>query len=578
MSIFNKQWKVDKSAPAEFFDTYSGYSNITRQLLWARGIKDKKQIDKFFNPNYDSDLHDPYLLKDIKKAALRILKAIKSGENILIYGDYDADGVCASTLLKEVLKKLGAKNVKVYIPDRHDEGYGMNIEAIQMFVRQGIDLIVTVDCGSANAKEAKLAQKKGIDVIVTDHHQILDKPDFCYALVNPQRKDDDYPFKGLSGTAVAFKLAQVLFREAEKIGIGVPGTPIDGYEKWLLDLVAISTVTDVMPLYDENRVLLKYGLLVLRRTRRLGLIALIKKARVNINKMDSYTLGFMLGPRLNAAGRMRHANLAFDLLNATNSIEADRLAQQLEGLNKERRGVVSKILKDLEKKDLEKGYAIIEGHESWPIGVLGIAAGRMADKYNKPTFLYQRKTHTLVGSARTPSPFNTVTILASSSLYLEKFGGHASAGGFSALLDNEDRLQDIIKKVTQQYSESLGEHKTTPLLSVEVEVKPEDINWDLYEEIERFAPFGEGNPLPVFLMREVYVLNPQMVGQNFNHFRCYVTDKNGNKKKTIGFNFPSVANNIKDGDKIDIVFNLEADEWNGNRELNLKLIDLKKYV
>jgi len=577
MSIFNKKWKIQPSAPAEFFELFPEFLNTTKQILYNRGFKEKHQVDKFFNPNYDEDLHDPYLLKDIKKAATRILGAIKGGENILIYGDYDADGVCASTLLKTSLETLGAKNIKVYIPDRHDEGYGMNMKAVQKFVKEGVGLIITVDCGSTNKNEIEFAQKHGVDVIVTDHHQVLDNPNFAYALVNPQRKDDKYPFKGLSGTAVAFKLVQVLIKEAQKMNWDMLQNFGKGGEKWLLDLVAISIVTDVMPLVDENRTLVKYGLLVLVKTRRPGLLELIKKARVDINKIDAYTLGFILGPRLNAAGRMHHANLAFNLLNSKDAKEAGKLVNELEKLNNERRGVVAEILKDLEARQPESKHAIVEGHEDWPIGVLGIAAGRLADKYNKPTFLYQRKQHTLVGSARTPQNFNTVTILASSSLYLEKFGGHAQAGGFTASLDNEANLQDTILNITEQYVEKMGKDSTMPVIKIDAQLKYNDISWDLYDELVKFKPFGEGNLQPVFLLKNARALRPKMVGQQKNHFRCYITDDTNTTsgKKAIGFNFPPSSADIKDGDKVDILFNLDVDEWNGNRELDLKLIDIK---
>ena len=577
MSIFNKKWKLLKSAPADFLGLFPEFSVITKQLLWNRGVSDTEQIDRFFNSDYDEHLHNPYLLKDIKKAARRILKAVNQGENILIYGDYDADGVCASTLLKNVFEMLGAKNIEVYIPDRNDKGYGVNREAVESFIKKGVNLIVTVDCGSTNVKEIEFAQKHGVDVVVTDHHQVTDRHDFAYALVNPQREDDEYPFKGLSGTAVAFKLAQVLIEEARKEELPAVINFSEGWEKWLLDLVAISTVTDVMPLQDENRVLLKYGFLVLKKTRRLGLRELIKKARVDINNMDAFTIGFILGPRLNAAGRMEHANLAFNLLNAIDINEASRLTDELEKLNNERREVVAKILDDLEKKDLEKKYAIFEGHEDWPIGVLGIAAGRLVDKYNKPTFLYQRKQQTLVGSARTPQNFNTVTILASSSLYLEKFGGHAQAGGFTALLDNEENLQDMILKITEQYVDKIGKDNVVPTVNIDAELQYQSINWDLYDELAKFKPFGEKNPSPVFLLKNVFVLRPQMVGQKNNHFRCFIKDdlNSVSSKKAIGFNFPTACASIKEEDKLDIVFSIDLDEWNGNRELNLKLIDIK---
>jgi single-stranded-DNA-specific exonuclease len=450
----------------------------------------------------------------------------------------------------------------------------MNMAAVEKFAKEGINLIVTVDCGSTNVAEVEFARKKDIDVVITDHHLVLNEHDFAFALINPRRKDDQYPFKELSGTAVAFKLVQVLFAEARKAGNSIQ----KGEEKWMLDLVAIATVTDVMPLLDENRTLVKYGLLVLQRTRRPGLRALIKKSRADVYKTDANTLlGFILGPRLNSAGRVHHANMAFDLLNAKDMQTADKQADKLEQLNSERRVMVSAILQDLERNDFVGKHAIVCGRENWPVGVLGIAAGHLVDKYNKPVFLYQKKQYTLVGSARTPQNFNTVIILAEAGTYLQKFGGHAQAGGFTAELQHEANFANAISASAQKYAEAIGADKLCPTLNIDSEVAFKDITHDLYKDIQKISPFGEANPNPTLVLRNAYITNPQMVGSQKNHFRCYAADGPNNSRsiKAIGFAFEAAAI-FKEGDRADFVFNLDIDEWNGNSELVLKLLDVAK--
>lgn len=584
MSLFNKTWIFPKTAPAEFFELNKRFSKPFKQILWNRNFRDKKEIQPFLDINYETGLNDPYLLKSIKKASLRILKSIKNNENIVIYGDYDADGVCGTTLLRQTLIKLGAKYIDFYIPDRANEGYGLNMNAIKKFIEDKVQLIITVDCGSGNIKEIEYAKKNDIDVIVTDHHQVLTSKTSAYALINPHQRGDKYPFKHICGTAVVFKLAQVLLNEARKLEWPAIHSLGEGWVKWLLDLVAIATVTDVMPLLNENRVFVKYGMLVLAQTKRKGLRELMKKANMSFTfdaktkttNLSSYALGFMVGPRLNAAGRMEHANLAFELLNAENLHEAQRLASDLEKKNKERQILVLDILSEIEPHQVEESSVIFIGQEHWPIGVLGIVAGRLSDKYQKPAFVYQRREDFLVGSARSPEIFNIVDIMRGASGLLEKFGGHKQAGGFTASLTNEIKLEKAIIKHTKKVFENLNKQEVSGI-EIDAEVNFNDVTEDFYNELFKMEPFGEANSKPVLYLKNVYLNNVRAVGNNFQHFKCNIAqtpETISPMLSAIGFGVANNASHIKDGHFVDILFNLDMDEWNGYKNLVLKLIDI----
>ncbi|MDX1607621.1 MAG: single-stranded-DNA-specific exonuclease RecJ [Candidatus Spechtbacterales bacterium] len=579
MSLLGKIWEMHKPAPADFLESGAEHSDVAKQLFWNRELKNEDDIDKFLNPSYE-DLHDPGLLKDIDRAVSRISAALDGGEDILIYGDYDADGVCGSALLKEVFEELGAKNVEVYIPHREDEGYGMNLEAVEGFIEDKKDLIVTVDCGSSNIEEINLAQENGIDVVVIDHHQVTRDNNPAFAHVNPHQEGDKYIFKNLAGTGVAFKVCSALIDFRRKKGAQAPH---QGWEKWLLDLVAIATVTDVMPLKGENRTLVKYGLYVLAQKRRPGLNALMEKASVDATfeaqevatNLNAFTLGFILGPRLNSAGRMEHADIAFDLLTAKTKKDADVLAHILDTKNKERKKLVEDIIAEIDTTQLNNSSAIVAGSKNWPIGVAGIVAGRLAEKYNKPAFIYQKKGSKLVGSARGPEYLNIVEIMQHCDDFLIKYGGHRQAGGFSANVADEEILARNIQTKTAMAAGKLDRKDIIPKAIVEAEISPDDINWNLYDELLKFAPHGEANQKPIFLLRDVILKNPRMVGEGKDHFKCVVETGKGKRLKAIGFRFPSDAAHIQDGAEADILFHLDKNEWDGTRELDLKLVDIK---
>ncbi len=555
-----KQWKINKKAPEAFLNKFPEYSRLTLQLLWDRGLKTQKAIDEFFNPDYNEDLHDPFLMKGMKKAVERIEKALKNKEKITIFGDYDADGVCGTAILSETLNALGI-NPDTYIPDRNKEGYGLNLKAVKEVAAKKTDLIITTDCGITDCEEIKLANKLGMDVIIADHHEVSGKVPSAISIVNPRQKGEKYPFRELAAAGVAFKLAQALLKN--KVS--------EGWEKWLLDLVAIATVADIMPLVGENRTLVKYGLVVLAKTRRLGLQELMKTAR--IIKVDAYTLGYILGPRLNAAGRMEHANTAYELLVTKSKEEAETLARRLSEKNQERQKLTSRIIKEVESRlDLEKAKMIFEGDKNWLIGVVGLIAGRLANRYYRPTVIFQKMKDKTKGSARSVPSFNIVEAIGMCQELLEDFGGHPGAAGFTVSNKNLKKFKEKLLKIADK---KIKEEDLIPLLNIDLELEPEELNFEVYEEIQRFAPFGEENPRPLFLMRGLKIVNLKGVGNNGNHLKCYLAGKTRGFQ-AIGFGLGDFCDKMKQGDRIDIAFELITNDWNGARELQLKIIDLKK--
>ena len=567
----NKKWKINKKAPKAFLNKFPEYSRLTLQLLWDRGLKTQKAIDEFFNPDYDEDLHDPFLMKGMKKAVERIDRALKNKEKITIFGDYDADGVCGTAILSETLKVLGADS-DIYIPDRNKEGYGMNLKAVKEVAARKTNLIITIDCGITDFEEVKLANKLGVDVVVVDHHDVPEKVPSAVSIVNPCQKGEKYPFRELAAAGVAFKVMQALLRskvESRKSKVA------DGFEKWLLDLVAIATVADVMPLMGENRTLVKYGLVVLAKTRRLGLQELMRLAR--ITNLDVHTLGYIIGPRLNAAGRMDKATTAYELLITKSKKEAETLARRLDSKNQERQRLTSKIMEEVEKRILTKRILIFEGDRNWPVGIVGLIAGRLADKYYRPTIIFQQMKDGSKGSARSIPCFNIVEAISQCQDLLEDFGGHPGAAGFTVPNKNLKKFEERLLKITDK---KIKKKDLVPLLNIDSELEAEQLNFEIYEEIQRFAPFGERNPRPLFLIKDLKVSNFRTVGNNCSHLKMYLTKElEGGRIKgfqTIGFGLGDFCDKIKQDDKVDVVFELIIDEWNGARELQLRIIDLKK--
>lgn len=575
----NKRWIVKPKALEEFLNKFPEHNAVTLQLLFNRGIKTRKEIDKFLGPDYDEDLHSPKLLKDIKKAIKRVKTAISNKEKIIVYGDYDADGICGATILMDALKAIGAEP-GIYIPDRNKEGYGLNLDSVRFLSKQKTNLIITVDCGVSDYQEVELSNSLGMDVIIIDHHTIPPKLPKAAAIINPRQKGDRYPFKELSATGVAFKFAKALF---DANGIN------NEREKWLLDLTAISTITDRMVLLGENRTLVKYGLLVLTKTKRKGLKALLKlvgkdntrvekseRRKFDIFGLNARDLGFMIGPRLNAAGRIDHANTSFKLLNSSDDSEIKKILDKLDEINKERQNLCDKIFKDICAKigEAPKQKIIVEGLAGWPMGIVGLIAGKLAERYHRPALVYHQREMESDGSARTIKSFNIIEALRKTGDLVGECGGHAMAAGFH--IENKN-IEAFKKKMQQIADQEIKDEDLIPEVDIDIDLtKILSDWWDLYEITEDFRPFGPGNEEPTFLLHKCIIRDLRVVGKNgVGHLKAKI-DCNGKEFNCIGFGLGEWYDKLKVGDKIDIVFNLVLNEWNESRNLEFKIIDLIK--
>lgn len=592
------KWIIKPPIDKKLSDSFPEYSPLVLQLLANRGLATPEAIDEFFNPDYVDHIHDPFLLKGMAEAVERICRAVKDDEKILVYGDYDADGVTAATVMVKTLKFLGVKTPEIYIPDRAKEGYGLKEAAIVKFKKIGVGLIITVDCGIASRKEIDLANDLGLDVIVTDHHWAPDKLPEALAIINPKQKNDPYPFKELAGVGVAFKLAQALLKSANF-------SPKDekdklAFEKWLLDLVAIGTVADSVPLIGENRTLAAYGLIVLGKTKNIGLGEVsrqIKEKKLKKGngtgteeKITSDTISFQFAPRINAAGRLDHANTSFALLNTESKKEAQGLAQSLELLNGKRQSLTDGILKEIRKRLGKKSVGwrskiIFEGDKEWPIGVLGLIAGKLTDEFSRPAFILNCGKKISGGSCRSIPSFNIIEALSQAEKLLEEFGGHKGAAGFKVENKNLEKLRKKLEAIADR---EIKEEELAPAVEIDAEVGTENMHLDFFREVEKMAPFGEGNPEPVFVLRNMRIAEMRAVGNGEKHLKLsLLPDKNEKGKKNdpsaskifraIGFNLGdwSVSNKIKINDRIDIAFTLSVNEWNGYSNLEFKVIDLK---
>lgn len=564
-----KVWKINKPAPKEFLDKFPEFQKITLQMLWDRGLKTQKQIDEFFNPDYDQDLYDPFLLKDVKKALKRIEQAARKHEKVAVFADYDADGICGAVLLHEILNTYGIKPEN-YIPDRNTEGYGLNVKAIGEIAKKNIKLILTIDCGVTDVEEVKLANKLGMEVIIIDHHEIPKKLPSAFAIINPKQKNCKYPFKQLSATGVAFKIVQ-----AVRITKNLPIS----WEKWLLDLVAISTITDSMLILGENRTLVKYGMIVLSQTKRLGLKILIENARIK-GDLSTHTIGFIIGPRINAASRVDHGTVAFNLLMAKHKDDAEKLALGLETRNQERQRQMDKTFKEAReraKTNLNKSKIIFEADETWTAGLVGLVAQKLRDEFWRPCFICQISREHVTCSARGGiDGFDVIKALNECKQFLEEYGGHPFAGAFRADIQNLDKIKKSLEKTANK---ELTKKELTPVLEIDAEISVDELNWKTFEEIQKFEPFGTSNPKPLFLMEGVKIVGMRNVGTKENHLKLSLEKeyKGGTKYiDAIGFNLVGSCDKMELGDSIDVVFEILANEWNGTKELQLKITDMKK--
>lgn len=584
-----KFWKILEPPPQSFFEEFRELPKVVASLLYHRNMRTQKDIDEFLNPDYSTDIFDPYLFKDMKKAVKRIFKAIEKNEKIIIYGDYDADGVSASVILVSTLQAIGHDNVDVFLPHRETDGYGLNNRAIEELKKDGAKLIITCDCGISNTKEVDFANKQKVDIIITDHHTIPPELPKAFAIIHPKIEHEKYPDKNLSGGGVAFKLMQALIRKyQENHELLVNGNKSEAHEKWLLDMVAISSVADMVPLIGESRTLTKYGLLVLNKTKRIGLQKLLIEARImeqdnSMKKeLDAYTIGFQIAPRINAAGRIKHANVAYNLMMAQKATDAIDLAYELDQNNKERREITEELFKKaiekIEKDQMKNPVLFVVGSDC-PTGLVGLIAGKIMQKYYKPTLVMSENETEIMGSGRSIEGFNIIAAFQGNPDLFLKYGGHPMACGFT--LATKEKLAEFKKYMIDEYNEITKEQDMRPTINIDAELKLSEVDWELFDTLDQFKPFGMNNERPKYLTKNVEIFDIKTVGKEAKHLK--LTVKQDNKiRKTIGWSLCDKTADInwckilKIGDKIDMVFEIDVNEWNGNRELQLTIVDLKK--
>ena len=564
------KWKLKEKTeiPGHLRDI--GISQTLLEILLSRGISTKDEMFSFMQPDYDRDMHDPFLFVQMKKVVDRISLAREKKEKIAIFGDYDADGITSSVILGETLNELGILNC-VYIPDKRYEGYGMNINAIDKLIDEGANLIITVDCGITNIAETAHAKKRGAEVIIIDHHHVPDKVPEAYAIINPHMKDSGYPFAMLAGVGVAFKVVQAIYKTllSDKVE----------QTKWMLDLVAIGTIADCVPLVDENRLIAKYGMVVLSKTRRTGLKELCAVGRIDVesNVSDTQKISFHVAPRINAAGRIDHANVAFELLSEQIAPRARELALEIEGHNQTRQKVTEQVageVRVLAENMFKDRKLIFAVGEHFPIGIVGLVAGKIAQEYNKPVVILQKGEKESMGSLRSIPIVNIIESLEKCSEYLVKFGGHAQAAGITVSNEKIEQLHEALLKVVE---DEIGDKDITPEILIDAAIEPAQIDFDLLDGLEKLRPFGEGNREPVFLTEKLLVDEVRIVGNGNKHLKLKLRAQDGSPKifDAISFNGMQKFPPLSAGTQIDAVFSLQRDDWNGNSKIQMNVVDLK---
>ena len=546
---------------------------LTKTLLEQRGITGLVEQERFLYPDYERDTHDPFLIFNMERAVERILSAMADGERIVIYGDYDCDGIPGSVILHDLFRKIGYRNFLNYIPHRHTEGYGLNSTAIEQFAADGTALIITVDCGITDVEEVTLAQELGIDVIVTDHHlpQAVLPP--AYAVINSKQEGDSYPDPMLCGAGVAFKLAQALLLRGNFPDVG------EGWEKWLLDMAGLSTIADMVPLQNENRVFAYYGLKVLRRSPRPGLQALLRDAGVDQRYLTEEDIGFTIGPRVNAASRMGVPLRAFELLSTQDPTVAGERAKHLADLNGERKLAVARIMKEAKKvlKEREIREVIVVGSPSWKVGVVGIVANQLAEAFDRPVFVWGRDGGNVIkGSCRSDGRVNLVELMVAvkEGIFIDK-GGHEFSGGFSVSHEHTHLLEDALVLAHGQIPKK---EKNEDDKDIDALLGLDDVNEETFRAIDLLAPFGEGNPKPRFLFREEKIEFVSPFGKEKNHLKLIFKNSLGLKVEAIGFfvapsDFPGA--DVQNGGVVDLVATFEKSFFRGRPELRLRIVDIK---
>jgi single-stranded-DNA-specific exonuclease len=549
------------------------YGELLAELLKKRGITDAKDADIFLNPDYEKGLHDPFLMRDMEKACVRLFEAIEAKEKIVIYADYDCDGIPGAVILNDLFKLLKYENFEVYIPQRNSEGYGLNLEAIKQFATSGVKLLVTIDLGITAVKEVAQAEVEGIDVIITDHHIPHEVLPRAYAVLNP--KVDNYPEKMLCGAGVMFKFVQGFikkYREYFKIK--------EGQEKWMLDMAGLATLSDMVPLTGENRTLVYFGMKVLRKSPRPGLQKLLAKMKIDQRYLSEDDIGFMVTPRLNAASRMDDPMRAYELLSTGDEAEAGILADHLSKINDERKNIVTSIMREVNKKFSESSVhlqkeVVVIGNPKWKVGILGLVAGKISDEYKKPVFVWGKDENDLIkGSCRSDGSVSVVELMTETKDSFMEFGGHELAGGFTVHAEKihflEEELSVSFHKVKRQ--------QDTKEMIYDIKSDFKIVNIKNWKEIEKMSPFGLGNPKPVFLFENVKIEKIKKFGKNGSgeHLEITFSDATKNKATAISFfsNHESFSVPIVENSKVGLLAVFDLSRFRGRDELRLRIVDI----
>jgi single-stranded-DNA-specific exonuclease len=565
-NLRKNKWHIPPKMPVTLPEQVGDVHPVLLQVLYNRGISKPDQIRSFLDGHYAKST-DPFLLTDMDKAVVRIQQAIDNEETIVVYGDFDADGVTSTVLLTQALRGLGVDRRKAqpYIPDRIDEGYGLNMEALtKLKDEKEADLVITVDCGIRSVDEVAHANEIGLDMIITDHHSLGPQMPPATAVINPKRPESTYPETMLAGVGIAFKLAQAL-RHA------MPDRA-NYQDEELLDLVAIGTVADLAPLLDENRKLVAEGLLSLNQSKRPGINAIKEVARIN-GRLTAESIAFGIGPRINAAGRLAHAYAAAKLLAVNNSIEARKLASDLNSLNRRRKQLTSDLGTLAESMVEPDADILIAANEEFVPGVVGLVASRLADKNYRPAIVIEQGEEESRGSCRSIPEFHITDALDEVAELLVRHGGHAQAAGFTIRNEN---LTKFIERMTEIAAEQLEGQELHPTLTIDSELALGEIDWALYESLTRLEPTGYANPTPVFMSSGVEVVSHRVVGQDGSHLQLNVgSGENGYFKEfqAIAFRQSAWANCLPQF--IDIVYTINVNKWRGRENLQLMIQDIR---
>lgn len=551
---------------------------LAEHLLFHRGVETPEAVAEFLNPDYEKQTHDPFLMKDMEKAVVRILSAVEKGERIAIFSDYDADGIPGAVVLHDFFKKICYENFENYIPDRHTEGFGLNTKAVEQLAARGAKLLITIDCGIADREEVARANELGVEVIITDHHIPNTELPAAYAILNPKQPDCAYPEKMLCGSGVIFKLIQALVKKMENS----PSTSLGaaalarGWEKWLLDMVGIATLSDMVPLTGENRVLAYYGLKVLKKSPRIGLNQLLSVLRLNRRELNEDDIGFSVSPRINAASRMGLPMDAFRLFATSDEAEAGALAKHLDKINTERKGRVASLVKEVRKKVEERGErrVVVAGNPNWRPALLGLVANSLAEDMQCPVFLWGREESVeLKGSCRSGGNVDLSLLMQEASSVFSEFGGHREAGGFSTTLEKVHLLESELERA---YEKVRAAYTPEPAVIADAALSFDEVCESTFREVEKLAPFGVGNPKPVFLFEDAVVRRMEQFGKERQHLKLIFAKSDGVFVHAIKFYAKSedFPRELMEQRPLNLLAHLERSTFGGRTELRLRIVDI----